>query len=69
MQQRFNAVIEKGMTSMIDIQELQDRLLNAERKLRELSHKETNESQGFRLAGKAEGVALARSYVEEMARW
>jgi len=54
---------------MIDIQELQDRLLNAERKLRELSHKETNESQGFRLAGKAEGVALARSYVEEMARW
>lgn len=54
---------------MIDIEDLKERLFQAERKLRVLSKQEVNEAQGFRLAGKAEGVALARSYVEEMAKW
>ena len=53
---------------MIDVAELKERLLNAERKLR-ADAPQRSLVEGARMIAKAEGVALARSYVEEMAKW
>lgn len=53
---------------MLDVDDLKDRLLNAERKLRADAPLRSL-VEGARMIAKAEGVALARSCVEEMAKW
>lgn len=53
---------------MIDVAELKERLFHAERTMRDLA-KHVQEPDSSRLMAKAEGVSLARSYVEEMAKW
>jgi hypothetical protein len=54
---------------VIDVEELKTMLLNTERKFRDEAKKEPESSASLFTIGKAEGIALARSYVETMAKW
>ena len=54
---------------MIEVAGLTAMLLMTERKLVNQANASTNTTEVFRLRAEARGVALARSYVEEMAKW
>ena len=56
-------------TLVIEVAGLTAMLLTTERKLVNQANASTNTTEVFRLRAEARGVALARSYVEEMAKW